>query len=67
MEVGAKVRVVNENGNVIAIGTYHGTGRPAKNLNAQYPRMDHYAVFIDGTMRYYPTGLNTLTPAAFNE
>ena len=60
MEIGTKVRVINEGGNVCAVGTYQGLGIPAKSLNAQYPHLKHYAIFVDNEMRYYPTGFHTL-------
>jgi len=60
MEIGTSVRVINEGGDICAIGTYQGSGIPSKNLNATYPNIQHYAIFVNGEMRYYPVGFHTL-------
>lgn len=60
MEVGTWVNVINEGGNVCATGQYLGMGIPAKSLNPQHPTLQHYAVQIEGQVRYYPTGFNSL-------
>jgi len=60
---GTPVSVIDENGNFCANGIYHGCGIPAKDLKAAYPTIKHYAVFVDGEMRYYPIGFHTLQPA----
>jgi hypothetical protein len=60
---GTPVSVIDENGNLCATGTYHGCGIPSKDLKAAYPNIKHYAVFVEGVMRYYPTGFHTLQAA----
>lgn len=54
------VRIINENGIFCAEGIYYGTGIPSKDLKVNYPTLKHYAVLVEGQMRYYPTGFNTL-------
>lgn len=63
MNIETKVRVLDEGGNVCAVGLYKGTGIPSRDLNAKYPELQHYAVYVDGQMRYYPVGLHTLIEA----
>ena len=64
MEAGkTRVRVLNEYGNKCAVGVYCGVGIPAAELKAAQPTLKHYAVFVSGEMRYYPTGFHTLQPA----
>jgi hypothetical protein len=65
MNVGDKVRVVGQDGTVLAEGTYHGTGIPKAELNAKHPTFKHFAILVDGepTLRYFPTGYHTLIPA----
>lgn len=63
MEIGDKVNVIDQSGNVFAVGTYQGTGIPSKNLNAKLPTLQHYAVVVDGNMMYFPVGYHTLMKA----
>jgi hypothetical protein len=65
MNVGEKVRVIGQDGNVVAEGTYHGTGIPTKDLNPKLPHLKHFAVLIEGeqSLRYFPTGFHALIPA----
>ena len=65
MNVGDRVRVIGQDGNVCAEGTYHGTGIPAKELNARHPTFKHFAILVDGepALRYFPSGYHTLIPA----
>jgi len=65
MTVGDKVRVVGQDGSVIAEGTYHGSGIPTRDLNAKHPTYLHFAILVEGekNLRYYPTGFHTLIPA----
>ena len=65
MNVGDKVRVVGQDGNVLAEGTYHGTGIPSRDLNAKFPTYQHFAIMVEGetALRYYPAGFHTLIPA----
>jgi hypothetical protein len=65
MNSGDRVRVVGQDGNVIAEGTYHGTGIPTRDLNAKHPTFQHFAILVDGeqSLRYFPTGFHTLIPA----
>lgn len=65
MNVGDKVRVIGQDGNVVAEGSYHGTGIPSKDLNAKLPHLKHFAILVEGeqNLRYYPTGFHTLIPA----
>jgi len=65
MKVGDKVRVIGQDGNMLAEGTYHGTGIPSRDLNAKLPHLQHFAVMVEGesALRYYPTGYHTLIPA----
>lgn len=60
---GDTVRVLDQSGNVCAEGVYRGTGVPARELNARHPTFQHYAVIVEGEMRYYPTGFHSLIPA----
>jgi hypothetical protein len=62
MNKGDRVRVIGQDGNVCAVGTYHGTGIPAKELNTKLPHLQHFAILVEGeaALRYYPTGYNTL-------
>lgn len=62
MNFGDKVRVIGQDGNMLAEGTYHGTGIPSKDLNAKFPTYQHYAIMVEGekTLRYYPAGYHTL-------
>jgi len=60
---GDRVRVLDQSGSVCAEGTYRGTGVPARDLNAKNPTFQHYAIFVEGEIRYYPTGFHTLIPA----
>ncbi len=61
IEIGSEVRVLNQNGNVCAEGTYHGMGIPTRDLNAKLPNLQHYAVNIKGEgLRYFPCGYHTL-------
>ena len=39
MNKGDRVRVIGQDGNVCATGTYHGMGIPAKELNAKLPHL----------------------------
>ena len=59
---GDKVRVVGQDGNVCAEGVYRGMGIPAKELGARHPTLHHYAVIVEGEVRYYPTGFHSLIP-----
>jgi hypothetical protein len=63
MENGQKVKVIDDTGAVCAIGTYHGTGIPGRELKAAKPTLPHFAVLVEGEMRYYPTGFHTLLAA----
>jgi demethoxyubiquinone hydroxylase (CLK1/Coq7/Cat5 family) len=60
---GDAVRILDQSGNVCAEGVYRGTGIPARELNAKNPTFQHYAVVVEGEMRYYPTGFHSLIPA----
>ena len=60
---GDSVRVLDQSGNVCAEGVYRGTGIPSRELNARHPTFQHYAVIVEGEMRYYPTGFHSLIPA----
>jgi hypothetical protein len=60
MEAGQKVRVIDENGQVAAVGIYQGKGFPSKDLNAKYPQYPHYAVWVNGQTFYFPSHLSTL-------
>lgn len=64
MNVGDRVRVIGQDGNQIAEGTYHGTGIPTRDMNAKLPTFQHFAVLVDGEqgLRYFPTGYHTLLP-----
>ena len=59
---GDKVRVLGQDGNVCAEGIYRGTGVPAKELNARHPTLQHFAIIVEGEVRYYPTGFHSLIP-----
>jgi len=59
---GDKVRVLGQDGNVCAEGVYRGTGIPAKELGARHPTLHHYAIVVEGEVRYYPTGFHSLIP-----
>lgn len=59
---GDKVRVVGQDGNVCAEGIYRGTGVPAKELGARHPTLQHFAIIVEGEVRYYPTGFHSLIP-----
>lgn len=59
---GDKVRVIGQDGNVCAEGIYRGTGVPAKELGARHPTLQHYAIIVEGEVRYYPTGFHSLIP-----
>jgi hypothetical protein len=63
MDNGQKVKVIDDTGAVCAIGTYHGTGIPGRELKAARPNLQHFAVLVEGEMRYYPTGYHTLIAA----
>ena len=63
MENGTRVRVINECGNKCAVGVYHGSGVPKREVNAALPEMSHYAVLVGSELRYYPTGFFTLQAA----
>jgi hypothetical protein len=65
MTVGDKVRVIGQDGNVIAEGTYHGSGIPSRDLKAKHPTYQHFAILVEGekNLRYYPIGFHTLIPA----
>jgi hypothetical protein len=61
MEVGkTRVRVIDEFGNKCAVGIYCGQGIPAVSIGATYPSLIHFAISVQGQMRYYPTGFHTL-------
>jgi hypothetical protein len=60
---GDTVRILDQSGNVCAEGIYRGTGIPARELNARHPTFQHYAVIVEGEVRYYPTGFHSLIPA----
>ena len=64
MNVGDKVRVVGQDGNVLSEGVYHGTGIPTAALQAKHPTYNHFAIMVDGetALRYYPVGFHTLVP-----
>jgi hypothetical protein len=62
MQPGTKVKIINENGNKCAVGLYLGEGIPPRDLNAQYPNLKHFAIQVEGEVRYYPTGFHTLLP-----
>jgi|APGre2960657505_1045072.scaffolds.fasta_scaffold28287_2 hypothetical protein len=63
MENGDKVKIIDQGGNVFAVGTYMGTGIPTKDLKAKLPTLQHYAVIVDGNMMYFPVGFHTLMKA----
>jgi len=68
MEVGkTRVRVINEYGNKCATGVYYGQGVPGAEVKAERPSLIHYAVLVDGELRYYPTGFHTLQLAPSGE
>ena len=62
MNVGDKVRVVGQDGNVLSEGVYHGTGIPKAALKAKHPTYNHFAIMVEGetALRYYPVGFHTL-------
>ena len=64
MEVGKTVvNVINEGGNVTAQGIYYGEGIPTADLKVKMPTIRHYAILVDGQLRYYPTGYTTIQVA----
>jgi len=68
MEAGkTRVRVINEYGNKCAVGVYYGQGVPTAEVKAERPSLIHYAILVEGEMRYYPTGFHTLQIAPPNE
>lgn len=68
MEVGkTRVRVINEYGNKCAVGVYYGQGVPGAEVKAERPTLVHYAVLVEGELRYYPTGFHTVQVAREGE
>lgn len=66
LKIESKVQILDENGNLCGEGLYKGTGIPSQDLNATYRNILHYAVLVEGQMRYYPTGYHTLILAPTN-
>jgi len=60
MDVGNWVNVIDEGGNICATGQYLGLGVPSKDVQARYPHLKHYAIQVEGQVRYYPAGFHTL-------
>lgn len=52
--------MINEYGSKCAVGVYYGQGVPAAEVKAERPTLIHYAILVEGELRYYPTGFHTI-------